>query len=174
MDWIQREPFWFDCPLFADDLLGREALEGLEAPPEVVSADEVGHVISQLVMVIVVEAFDGRVLDRAVHPFDPLPGRCLPANTERGAIRPWMLDFGQPVFDVMLAADAVEEVLEGMNVPVVVGELDAIACWELSAVEGYGGLRSLQNCAAGGHNRVSGLYGGFANHTTEETGHGQG
>ena len=50
----------------------------------------------------------------------------------------------------------------------------AIACWERRAVKGYGCLRSLKNSAAGGHNRVSGLYGGFANHTTEETGYGQG
>lgn len=28
---------------------------------------------------------------------------------------------------------------------------------------------AVSNCAAGGHNRVSDLYGGFANHTTEET-----
>lgn len=56
----------------------------------------------------------------------------------------------------------------------VAGEDEPVAYWEGSAVEGYGRLRSLQNCAARGHNRVSGLYGGFANHTTEETGHGQG
>ena len=36
-----------------------------------------------------------------------------------------MLDPGQPVIDLMLAADAVADVLEGMNVPVVVGELAA-------------------------------------------------
>lgn len=54
------------------------------------------------------------------------------------------------------------------------GELGSVACWELRTVEGYGRLRSHQNSAAGGHNRGSGLYGGFANHTTEETGYGQG
>ena len=93
---------------------------------EIVGADEVVEVASDLVEVVVVEALDGCVLDRAV----PLPGNGLPANHERDAfnlaIRPGMLDLGQPMVDLMLAADAVEEVLEGVNVPVVVGELDAI------------------------------------------------
>ena len=132
--------------MFADELVGREAFEGLEPSPEV------GEELAQLVVVIIVEAFDGRVPDRAVplpgsglpanrerDPLDPLPGRCLPANTERGAAprensppdcflalaAPRVFDLGQPVFDLMLAADAVEDVLEGINVPVVVGKLDA-------------------------------------------------
>ena len=67
--------------MFADELVGREAFEGLQPAPEVVGADEVGEVISQRVVVIVVEAFDGRFLDRAV----PLPGNGLPANRERGS-----------------------------------------------------------------------------------------
>ena len=126
--------------MFAYELVGREAFEGLEPPPEVVGADEVGQMLCELVVVIVVEAFDGRVLDRAV----PLPGSGLPANRERDAFNlaatrenrppdcflglaaPRMLDLGQPMFDVMLAADAVEDVLEGVNVPFVVGELDAV------------------------------------------------
>ena len=37
-----------------------------------------------------------------------------------------MLDPGQPVVDLMLAADPVEDGFGGVNVPVVVGELDAI------------------------------------------------
>ena len=127
MDRIQGEPFRFDCPLFADELVGREAFEGLQTSPEVVGADEVGEVLAQPVVVIVVEALDGRVLDRAI----PLPGSGLPANRERdpldlaaprenrppdcflGLAAPGMLDLGQPVFDLMLAADAVEAVLEG-------------------------------------------------------------
>ena len=58
MDWIQREPFRFDCPLFAYELIGREALEGLQSSPEVVGADDVGEVLAQLVVVVVMEAFD--------------------------------------------------------------------------------------------------------------------
>ena len=64
--------------MFADELIGREAFEGLQSSPEVVGADEGVEVISQLVVIVVVEAFDGRVLDGAV----PLPGNGLPANRE--------------------------------------------------------------------------------------------
>ena len=83
--------------MFADDLIGGKAFEGLQPSPEVVGADEVGEVISQLVVVVVVEAFDRRFLDRPVHPFDL-------------AIRPRVPDLGEPVVDLMLAADAVKDV----------------------------------------------------------------
>ena len=110
MDRVKGEPFRFDCPLFADELAGREAFEGLQSSPEVVGADEVGEVVAQLVVILVVEAFDRRVLDRAV----PLPGSGLPANRERdplnlaatrenrppdcflGLAAPRMLDLGRP------------------------------------------------------------------------------
>ena len=117
MDRIQGEPFGFDCPLFADELVRSEAFERLQSSPEVVGADEVGKMISELVVIVVVEAFDGRLLDRAVHAFDL-------------AICPRVPDLGEPMFDLMLAANAVEDVFEGINMPVVIGELDAIACWE--------------------------------------------
>ena len=126
--------------MFAYELVGREAFEGLEPPPEVVGADEVGQMLCELVVVLVMEAFDRRVLDRAV----PLPGSGLPANRERDPLNlaaprensspdcflilaaRGVFDLGQPVFDLMLAADAVEDVFEGINMPFVVGELDAI------------------------------------------------
>ena len=103
--------------MFADELVGREAFEGLQPSSEVVGADEVGEVISQLVVIVVVEALDGCFLDRAVHAFDL-------------AIRPRVPDLGEPVVDLMLAADPVKDVLEGIDVPIMIGELDAIACWE--------------------------------------------
>ena len=64
-------------------------------------------------MIVVVKAFHGRLLDRAVHAFDL-------------AICPRVPDLGEPMFDLMLAANAVEDVFEGINMPVVIGELDAI------------------------------------------------
>ena len=70
MDRVYGEPFGFDCPLFADDLIGGKAFDGHQPSPEIVGADEVGKVISQMVVVVVVEAFDRRFFDRAVHPFD--------------------------------------------------------------------------------------------------------
>ena len=99
--------------MFAYELVRSKAFEGLQPSPEVVGADEVGEVISQLVVVVVVEAFDRRFLDRAVHPFDL-------------AIRPRVPDLGEPMFDLMLAADPIKDVLEGMNMPFVIGELDTI------------------------------------------------
>lgn len=58
------------CPAFADVFIGRETLEGFEPFGEVVGRDEVGEVFAQLVVVLVVEAFDGCFLDRPVHPLD--------------------------------------------------------------------------------------------------------
>ena len=112
--------------MFADELVGREAFEGLQSSAEVVCADEVSQVISQLIVVVVVEAFDGRLLGRPV----PLPGNGLPSNRERDAfdlsIGPGVRDLGQPLLNLMFAADMVKDVLEGVDVPVVMGELDAI------------------------------------------------
>jgi len=68
---------------------------------------------SKLGVVVVVIAFDRCLFDRAVHPFDL-------------SIRPGMLDLGQAVLDAMLAADAIEDMLEGMDIGLAVGELDAV------------------------------------------------
>ena len=136
MDRVAGEPFGFGCPLFADELVGREAFEGLQSLPEAVGADEVDHVISQLVVVVVVEAFHGGVLDRPVHPFDL-------------TIRPGVPDPGEPVVDLMLAADAVKDVLEGMNMPVVTGEPDAIIGEHDVKPAGHGGDQVAQEGCRG-------------------------
>ena len=70
MDWIEFESLWFDFPSFADELVGRESFEGLQSPSEIVRADEVREMPAELIMAVVVVAFDGRVLDGSVHPFD--------------------------------------------------------------------------------------------------------
>ena len=113
MDWIEGEPLRFDCPLFADELVGRQTFECLQPSPEIVGSDEVSEVISQLIVVVVMEAFDSGVLDCPVHPLDL-------------AIRPGVFDLREPVLDLMLAANAVEDVLEGVKVAFVIGELDAV------------------------------------------------
>ena len=69
-------------------------------------------------MAVIVTAFDGGVLNGAVHPFD------LPVG-------PWMVRFGQPVLDAVLAADlvgAIDAHPGGPAVAVVgqVSELDAV------------------------------------------------
>ena len=91
VDWIEFESSGFDCPSFADELVGCEAFEGLQSPSEIVGADEVGEMPAELIMAVVVVAFDGRVLDGSVHPFDLTFG-------------PGMVDLGEAVLDVVLAA----------------------------------------------------------------------
>ena len=61
----------------------------------VVGVDEVGEVRFELIVAIVMIALDGRFLDRPVHAFDL-------------AIRPWMLDLGQPMFDAIFPAAHIE------------------------------------------------------------------
>jgi hypothetical protein len=70
MDWLELESFGLDCPLLADELVGREALEGFELSSEIVGVEEVGEVAAQLVVVVVVIPFDGRLLDCSVHSLD--------------------------------------------------------------------------------------------------------
>ena len=70
MDWFELELFGLDCPLLADELVGREALEGFEPASEIVGVEEVGEVAAQLVVVLVVAPFDSRLLDCLVHSLD--------------------------------------------------------------------------------------------------------
>lgn len=97
MEWVEDESFGLGSPAFADELVWRQAFEGLQSSPEVVGADKVGEMPFELVVVVVVEAFNGCVLDRAVHAFDL-------------AIRPRMLRFGCPVLDAERRAGIFEGV----------------------------------------------------------------
>ena len=94
---ILGEAFGLGSPCFADEFVGCEAAETLEAAGEVVGGDEVLEVSPELVVAIVVETFDGCVLDGAVHPLD------LP-------IGPGMVDAGEAVLDAMLLASHGEHV----------------------------------------------------------------
>ena len=58
VDWIEFESSGFDCPSFADELVGCEAFEDLQSPSEIVGADEVGGMPAELIMAVVVVAFD--------------------------------------------------------------------------------------------------------------------
>jgi hypothetical protein len=75
----------------------RETLEGLEPAGEVVGGDEVGEVLPELVVAVVVEAFDRRLLDRPVHALDL-------------AVRPRVSRFRQPMLDVEVGAGKLEGV----------------------------------------------------------------
>lgn len=83
---IQDEPFRLLCPCFADELVGGEALEGLQSPGKVVGVDELAEVLLQLAVAVVVESSDSGVLDGSVHPLDL-------------AVCPWMVDLGVSVVD---------------------------------------------------------------------------
>ena len=95
MDRIEPEAFRFFCPLFADELVRREPLEGLEPAAEVVSGNEVVKVLSELGMIFVVIALDRSFLDRPVHSLDL-------------AICPWMCRLRQPMFDVKIGTCRIE------------------------------------------------------------------
>ena len=97
MERADCESLGLGSPGFADELVWGEAFEGLEASGEVVGVDEVAQVCSQLVMGLVEVAFDGCILDGAVHAFD------LPVG-------PWMLGLCQPMVDVVLGAGVFEGV----------------------------------------------------------------
>ena len=84
----------------------------------IVGVDEDLEMFSKLVVTIVMVAFDGGVLDGAVHPLDL-------------AIGPWVVRLCQSVLDAVLAADLVEAmdpVARGPSITIAreVGELDSI------------------------------------------------
>src|SRR5271166_5188411 len=70
MDWIESESFGLFCPCLADGFIGREALERLQPAGKIIGGDKVFEMSRQLRMVVIMIAFDGRFLDRAVHSLD--------------------------------------------------------------------------------------------------------
>ena len=95
MDRVDDESFRFYCPSFADELVGREPLQGVETTAEVIRGDEALKRGSELIVVVIVEALDGRVPYGAVHALDL-------------AVGPWMLRLCQPVFDIVGLAGSIE------------------------------------------------------------------
>ena len=80
-----------------DVFVGREAAKGLEPASVIVGVQEELQVASELVVALVVVAFDSRFLEGSVHPLD------LP-------IVPRVVGLRQAVFDAVLVADPVEHV----------------------------------------------------------------
>ena len=113
MGWINFETIRLHCPLFDDKFVGCEAFEGLKASGEIIGIDEVRQVLRELVVAVIVITFNSGFLDGSVHPFNLTVG-------------PWVIDFGQPVLDVMLTANTVENMLEGIDMAFVIGEVDAV------------------------------------------------
>jgi hypothetical protein len=92
---INREAFGAGSPGFANELVGREALEGFEPAAEVVSRDEVGEMLAELVMAFIVDALDRCVFYGSVHSLDLTVG-------------PRVLRFGGPMVDVILCTGEFE------------------------------------------------------------------
>ena len=113
MEWIEPELIRVFCPAFANVFVRRQPSEGFEPLREIIGSQEGCEMVFQLGMAVVVEAFDGGFLDCPVHPFNLSVG-------------PGVLHFCKPVFDAVVPADTVEDVLEGVSIPFAIGELDAI------------------------------------------------
>src|SRR5215210_7786628 len=63
---IDPEPVWLVCSGFADELVGREAPQGLEPAGVVVGIQKELEVRLELVVAVVVVAPDGRILEGTV------------------------------------------------------------------------------------------------------------
>src|ERR1700723_3696542 len=85
-------------PGFANELIRGEASEGLKASGKVVGVDEVAQMSAQFIVGLVEVAFDGGVLDGAVHPLDLTVG-------------PGMLGLCQAVIEIVEGAG----IFEGMR-----------------------------------------------------------
>ena len=116
MGWIEDKSAWLDCPYFADVFEGCEALECFEPAPIIVCVDEVVEVRSQQGMAVIMVSFDGSLLGRPVHPFDP--------GLRRGRIYQWRraaLRQAEPMF---VPAVVVTEPTEQAFAPAVAAEFD--------------------------------------------------
>ena len=100
-------------PRFADRFVGSEPFECPKPASEIVGGDKVAEVLPKLCVAVVMVAFDGGFLDGPVHPFDL-------------AVGPRVLHPDQAVLDAILVADAIEDVVEGVFVMGVIGELDTV------------------------------------------------
>ena len=127
MGWIEFESLGFFCPDGADVFVWGKSFEGLEPSSEVVCVDEVGEVMTEVLVGFVVEALDGCFLEGSVHAFDLTVG-------------PGMFRLGQAVVDVGLGASE----LEGMGSE----DLSSIECapdlrGSRAAVTGSGEMHSV-------------------------------
>ena len=80
MDRVDPNFLWLICPEFADVFSGREALPGFEAAAEIVGVDEAGTMGFELFVVIVIVAFDSRIL-AITRPAIPSPTTTTPPST---------------------------------------------------------------------------------------------
>ncbi len=120
-------------PDLAKEFIRCETAKGFEAPGKIIGSDEVSQMLAEMVVGLVVEALDGRFLDRSVHPLDL-------------AIRPGMARFCQAMLDIEIGAGQLEGVTpdwlvclaHGFDIfgrPSVAGRIG-----EMRAIVSYGGI----------------------------------
>ena len=141
MDWVDDESIRLRSPLFADEFIGREAFEGLQPTAKIVCVDEVLKVPSELVVIVIMEPLDGRLLDGSVHALDLPIGPCAAPAGDALHRREGMVDLCQPVLDLILIADPIEDVMERIFVASMICELNAVARREEALFAGYGHAR---------------------------------
>src|SRR4029077_20233691 len=93
-------------PGFANELIRGEPSEGLKASGKVVGVDEVAQMSAQFIVGFVEVAFDGGVLDGAVHPLDLTVG-------------PGMLGLCQAVIDIVEGAGIFEGAWKSWRLAVI-------------------------------------------------------
>ena len=82
-------------PDFADIFERRKPSQGLQPACVIVGVDEVGKVVPELVVVVIVVALDGRLLDGPVHPLDL-------------TVRPGVFRFRQAMLDAVAPTGPIE------------------------------------------------------------------
>ena len=98
---IEDESLWLRSPALADVFVGREAFQRLEPTSEVVGCDEVGEMLSELLVALVVEALDsGSLMVRFILSTWPLVQGCF------GLVSRWSMSFsGAGEFESMSAEE---------------------------------------------------------------------
>ncbi len=94
---IEFESMGLFCPVGAEVFVGCQTFEGFESSGEFVGRDEVGEVLTEVLVCLVVEAFHGSFLEGSVHAFDL-------------AVGPGMLRLGQAMIDIGFGAGEPEGV----------------------------------------------------------------
>lgn len=136
-------------PRLANEFIWGEPAQCLEPAGEIVSRDEIGEVLAQLVMRFGIEALDRRLLDRPVHAFDL-------------AIRPRMSGFCQAMPDIEIGTGRFESMateqdaigphgLDILRCPSVAGRIGA-----MRAIVCQHGMDAVWNRSGEGAQKVTG------------------
>ncbi len=85
MGWIEFEALGFFCPSGADVFVGGKSFESLESSSEFVGVHDVGEVLPELLVGLVIEALDRCLFESSVHALDLAGARVF------GFVRRWSM-----------------------------------------------------------------------------------